>query len=788
VTRWEELFDGWPAFITYRKADYTARADGKLKVNYATQHRAPTADDFERHFRGDVSLGRSPLRKDGKVTFGAIDIDVYQARDEQFEEIASALSDSAGALFRSKSRGLHFFMFSEPVEAADMVDALDYIRSKLPKRYRARAQELFPKQTEAKEGETPTAINLPMFGVEREFLCAYFPGGYAEAKDWVTPQAVGEALLKRCRRTAEEVRALAERNRVRKKGGRPVREAGPVGFREPDKADGRQHFLFLVGSSMRARGADMDQIREQLLELDRHYAEVGHPLWEGKGQIEPKRLESALKSIAKFEQGTPSGLHYSKVAQFNEEFAIIDFDGKIEVLDCRARELKTWPWTDFLKKTANRRMQLGKQAVPIAPLWLADVDRREYAGLVIEPSDYRGPCFNVWPGFAVEPRAGDASVFVRYVEDVLCSGDRGLARWVMHWLADAIQRPTEPSPPTALAIRGAQGQGKTMLFEFMRSIFGRAACEVATCEELFGQFNRYLLGCTIIGAEEAIFTGSAKDAQKLKSFISSPRWSYEEKFRAKISNFKNVHRVIATTNNDHAVLIEDDDRRWTIVAVPKRFNIDTVEGKAAAFEYFKPFYDFMKSDDGPAIILDYLLGIEVDRKLILYAHTNEAKADDKVSSDPVLQWLDDVAETLTLPHDREGAGIASIKSIVEAVRKGSMQARHMSNEAIAKRVRKLVPHATGCRTAIYVERWQLDTLTYAVRYNEERYQRGLSFGTPAEFRAAVARVTMRDYGAKAEGWRAWRIVAGDDEDQDQEERVANTDAHVAQLARRIAAE
>src|SRR5919106_530003 len=136
--KWETLFDGYPSFLTYREGDdLVPRSDGKLVPPYKTIHRAPTAEDFERHFRGEVSLGRSPLRPDGKVTFGAIDLDIYQARDDVLEEIKKAFVGSSGALFRSKSRGLHFFMFSEPVEASDMVEALDFVRSKLPKKYRA---------------------------------------------------------------------------------------------------------------------------------------------------------------------------------------------------------------------------------------------------------------------------------------------------------------------------------------------------------------------------------------------------------------------------------------------------------------------------------------------------------------------------------------------------------------------------------------------------------------------------------------------------------------------------
>ena len=155
-------------------------------------------------------------------------------------------------------------------------------------------------------------------------------------------------------------------------------------------------------------------------------------------------------------------------------------------------------------------------------------------------------------------------------------------------------------------------------------------------------------------------------AQQLKTLISSDRWTYEEKFKATIEA-KNVHRLIATTNSKHAVLVEDDDRRWTVIEVPTRWDLSTEEGREKNSIDWEPLYQFMRSD-GPAIVLDALFKIEVDEKLIRFGHVNASKADDKIMSDPVLAWLDEVAETGCLPHDLDEKGVASISSITEAVK------------------------------------------------------------------------------------------------------------------------
>lgn len=450
-----ELFDGFPAFITYDEGSLVPRHDGKRTPKYVTVPRDPSAKEIEDHLAGRKSIGRSPLFPDGTAVWGAIDIDVYQARDADLNAIRKALAGSQGLLCRSKSRGLHFFMFCERSPAADVVEAIELIRAKLPRKYREKSKEIFPKQVHPPKGkEKPSAMNLPFYGATREAVELFGCSGNAPVSDLPRRDLLLALIRDKVRLTAAQVAELAERNRERKKGGRPVREQSDVGYREPDptKVGGRQEFLFKIGSSMRARGADMETIEKQLFEIDRHYAEIGHPLWEGKGgRIAKERIESALTQIAEFPQGTPSGLTFDMVASINNEFAIIDLDGQMEILDCRSPELKTWNKTNFLLKMANKRVRIGKDTVPLAPLWLADVDRREYEGIVIEPSTYRGRAYNLWRGFAVEPVEGDPALFLRYVNEVLCCGDADLARWVLHYLADAVQRPTEPSPPSSEA-------------------------------------------------------------------------------------------------------------------------------------------------------------------------------------------------------------------------------------------------------------------------------------------------------------------------------------------------
>lgn len=761
----KDLFQCYPALLTYRDDNLPPRSDGKLKPDYQTVDRAPTQEDFDQHIAGEVSLGCSPLLPDDTAQWGVIDIDIYQARDEVLEEIVKALMGSVGALFRSKSQGLHFYMFAEePVPATDMVEALKLVRSRLLKKHRAKAKEIFPRQISVKEVKTPSQVNLPLFGAKRGLVRLFARTISGQSFDTSKVEDILDGIRQHTILTADEIRKLAEENRDREKGGRRVPEVGPVGYREPDPDDdeitGRQKFLHSVGSSMRARGADIEQIREQLFEIDKLYADIPHPLWKGKGKIDPKRIESALKQITKYKQGTPSGLLYREVEKFNEEFAILNLEGRVEVLDCTSDDFKTWAWGDFVKWVKPRRVKVGAEVREIAPLWLMDIDRRQYSGVVIEPEAYDGARYNLFKGFQKTPLDGDPSPFTDgYVRDVLCSGDADLARWVLHYLADTVQRSTEPSPATAIAIRGPQGQGKSFLFKFMKAMMGRAAREVPSADRLFSRFNRSIAGLPLIGAEEAIFSGDPRVAQILKTFISSDLWTYEEKYKATVE-MKNVHRLIATTNSEHAVLIEDDDRRWTVIEVPQRWDLMTENGKRVNWTFWDPLYGFLRGD-GPGIVLRHLLDIEVDRQMIAFAYLNRAKADDKLMSDPVLAFLDEVAEIGVLPHDLEGCGFAANKSIMEAITKSRpVQARGLTTDEVSKRIRKIVPHAYKDRKGVFVENWRVgsaDSYTDII-YNKATRQRGIDFGLLSKFRSAISKITQRRYSDDTE-WGRWEVEA-----------------------------
>lgn len=743
------LWDGYEKRHIELNAKGVAKdAKGKVTAKVQTVEGPITAELAVAHIAGEASIGVAPVKADSTCAWGVLDVDWYDMPEDDVRALADRLRTRAAA-FRTKSRGLHIYVFmSEPITARDMHDYLTALRKRLPKKARDKT-EVFPKATQvnvSKDNE-PTAVNLPLRSQQRELAWVIDDTGVKFALDEHSPVSILKHIDERCRVDAALVKQIISET--------PTLDSSEIGYKVPDNPAGRNDLLMRIAMSMQSRGWPDTEMDAEIRRLngDANF----HPLF-ADGALPEVEITNLLRSAKRRDKGTPTPLHYREVEKFNREWAVIDLNGKIEYLRKSSPEFTTYSKEDLMAKTAHQQIQLGRYRVPLAKLWIEDPDRAEYEGVVCEPETYDGPGYNVFRGFKVAPRDGDASVFESYIRDVLCTGDEGLAHWVTMWLADAVQRPTEPSVPTALALRGPQGAGKSFLQErVLGAIFhDRQMHVVHESSRLFGQFNRSLFGCTIIACEESIFHGSKKDADALKSFISSPGWTYEEKFKAAF-RAKNVHRLIATTNNVHAVHVERDDRRWTVIELKQAYDLTTDEGREQAYAFWEPYHAFMKSEDGPGIVLRYLLDYKVDQKALTFAYGTAAKARDKVLSDPVLSVLHDIAIDGFCPDDVKAEGVVSIKTLTREVQR-KPGGRQIGSEEVAARVDALIPFATTVRNARFVTGFaqRVDDGAVTVKAIAESRQRGRQLGTLAEYRAAIAQLTQEVYSSDGKKqWHAW---------------------------------
>ena len=101
----------------------------------------------------------------------------------------------------------------------------------------------------------------------------------------------------------------------------------------------------------------------------------------------------------------------------------------------------------------HQKERRAESSIP-RPMWLTHPDRRQYEGIVMSPAGDVPGYFNLWRGFAVEPKPGDWS----RLQDAHLRRDlrRGRARifnYVVHGWHSASQHPEQPAE-VALALRG----------------------------------------------------------------------------------------------------------------------------------------------------------------------------------------------------------------------------------------------------------------------------------------------------------------------------------------------
>ena len=160
VEHFSELFSGYEeAYGTY-DASQLGASNGKQKLKQWSERRPVTEMVFRKHLEGVAPLGVYLLNKDGRVSFAAIDIDIYPL---DHKAISRQLMDWSIPVLvcNSKSNGAHLYVFFEEPECPSrVVNSLKLISSALG----YRNAEIFPKQTRRCNGQLGNYINLPFFG------------------------------------------------------------------------------------------------------------------------------------------------------------------------------------------------------------------------------------------------------------------------------------------------------------------------------------------------------------------------------------------------------------------------------------------------------------------------------------------------------------------------------------------------------------------------------------------------------------------------------------------------
>lgn len=248
---------------------------------------------WKAHLEGKTPLGVIPIMRDGKCMWASLDIDEY---DDPLAEMVARVEKAKLPLVpcRSKSGGLHFWLFLAQPTQADLVQAaLRNVAAHLG----FGGCEIFPKQTYvlSERGDTGNWMVMPYFGGTFDGKLKTQVG----IKKTGAEMTIGEFLgiAEKSRVTEEQVVEMGEKRAAGTKGGKKVSKANtPFGDGPPclqHMADGgfpeggRNNSLFMIGLYLK-RASPMDW-QEKLEESNRQHMQP--PLDSEEVQIVVKQLE-----------------------------------------------------------------------------------------------------------------------------------------------------------------------------------------------------------------------------------------------------------------------------------------------------------------------------------------------------------------------------------------------------------------------------------------------------------------------------------------------------------------
>lgn len=312
------------------------------------------------------------------------------------------------------------------------------------------------------------------------------------------------------------------------------------------------------------------------------------------------------------------------------------------------------PIASFLQLYQNDRVPVVQDSGRIvkqnkAKAWLNHSLRRQYLkGAAYAPGEtLPDGMLNLDRGFGIEPKEGKWPRMQAHIRDVICSGDETTYRYVMGWLAHAVQYRHDRGQ-VAMVLRGDMGVGKGILGNTLLRIFGQHGVYISNSEQLTGKFNGHLEDVSFLFGDECFFAGDKKHLSTLKALVTEPAIAIEEKFQSVRMARNRIHFLLAT-NEEFAVPTGPHERRFCVLDVSDAHKQDR--------KYFTPLRhelgldaDTDRTGAGAAAMLYDLLRYDVSSFDITNVPKTTALLEQKLHSMSGTQkWLFDCLQQGAIP-------------------------------------------------------------------------------------------------------------------------------------------
>lgn len=399
---------------------------------------------------------------------------------------------------------------------------------------------------------------------------------------------------------------------------------------EPHRFASRSEALFCVCCELIRSGIDDETIYSIITDKDFGIAE-------SVVQLGSRAEAYALRQIERAKENAVD----PALRELNEKHAVISsIGGKCRVIAeehdhaFNRPKIELQTFQDFSNRYMHRRVKIGQdkngadQFMPLGKWWLQHKSRRQFDAMVFVPAREIEGAFNMWRGFTCEAVPGNCKKFLRHLKDNVCCGVPEYYKYLMAWLAAAVQQPDKPAG-TAVVMRGKQGTGKSFFAKAVGKLFGQHFLHISNSKHLVGSFNAHLRDCVLLFADEAFYAGDKKSEGILKALITEEHIVIEKKGIDSEAQRNYIHLIMAS-NSDWVVPVAMDDRRF--------FVLDMAEEHRRDSDYFGEIAKEL-DNGGYEALLHYLMTLDISEVDLRNVPTTEALIEQKqLNMNPEQAW------------------------------------------------------------------------------------------------------------------------------------------------------
>jgi len=254
--------------------------------------------------------------------------------------------------------------------------------------------------------------------------------------------------------------------------------------------------------------------------------------------------------------------------------------------------------------------------------FLVSPNTKVFDAVAFSPLPTPTSTLNYWVGSPVLPLAGDWSVIMDYLRNSICDGNDRLFTYLIHFLTHMLKNPEE-KPGIMIVLLGGQGTGKGSFFRLLNAIWQHTTLQVSDVAHVIGNFNAAIERNYVVCMDEALFSGDRKALDRLKSMVTEPTVTIEQKYQPR-RIIRSYHRFFAASNHKHFARVEADDRRFVFFQIS--------EGRKGHYAYWDKVH---KAIDDPAVIaamVHEMLSLDLSNFNVRQKPETEAHTDQKIRS------------------------------------------------------------------------------------------------------------------------------------------------------------